>query len=112
MSPVDQALVTIAVIFAVGAIGEGIFRKTGLPDVVWLIAAGVLIGPVLGLVSAAELMAIAPLFAAITLVVVLFEGGSNLKLGELGAAVGRALLTATLTFGLSMLLVTGLVMLG
>ncbi len=112
MSPVDQALVTIAVIFAVGAIGEGIFRKTGLPDVVWLIAVGVLIGPVLGLVSAAELMAIAPLFAAITLVVVLFEGGSNLKLGELGAAVGRALLTATLTFGLSMLLVTGLVMLG
>ncbi len=112
MSPVDQALTTIAVIFAVGAIGEGVFRKTGLPDVVWLIAVGVLIGPVLGLVSAAELMAVAPLFAAITLVVVLFEGGSKLKLGELSSAVGRALLTAVLSFGLSMLLVTGLVMLG
>lgn len=112
MGPVEHALLTIAAIFMIGAVGEGIFRKTGLPDVIWLIAVGVLIGPMIGLVAAAELMAIAPLFAAITLVVVLFEGGSHLQLGDVGAAVGRALLTATLTFGLSMALVTGLVMLG
>lgn len=112
MSPVEHALITIAAIFAVGAFGEAVFRRTGLPDVVWLIGVGVLIGPVFGLVPSEELMDIAPLFAAITLVVVLFEGGRQLDLKDLSQSAGRALLLATLTFFCSMALMTGLVLVG
>ncbi|HRE92028.1 MAG TPA: cation:proton antiporter, partial [Myxococcota bacterium] len=112
MDPVQQALITIAAIFTVGAIGEAVFRRTGLPDVVWLIGVGVLIGPTFGLVSTQELMGIAPLFAAITLVIVLFEGGRQLRLEDLTKAAGRAVSLALLSFFASVLVVTGLVLLG
>lgn len=112
MDPVQQALITIAAIFTVGAIGEAVFRRTGLPDVVWLIGVGVLIGPTFGLVSPQELMGIAPLFAAITLVIVLFEGGRQLRLEDLTKAAGRAVSLALLSFFASVLVVTGLVLLG
>lgn len=91
-------LLSLAGIFIIGAVGEIIFQKTNIPDVVWLIFAGIAIGPVSGLVKPESLNAIAPYFAAITLVVVLFDGGSALKLGELRRAAPRSALLAILSF--------------
>ncbi len=104
MSPVSVFLLVIAAIFVVGVVGEYMFGKTGVPDVVWLIVMGLLVGPIGGLVSREALIRIAPYFGALTLVVVLFEGGSRLNLRELSGAAIRstvlALLSFTLTVGL------------
>ena len=81
--PVAQFLVAVAAIFVIGAIGEIVFTKTFIPDAVWLIATGILLGPILGWVTKAQLNVVAPYFAALTLVIVLFEGGSQIKLGAL-----------------------------
>ena len=70
MNPVDLFLLVIAAIFVIGVIGEIIFEKTDVPDVVWLILVGILIGPVLGWVSREGLVQIAPYFGALTLVIV------------------------------------------
>jgi hypothetical protein len=51
MDPVAIFLLTIAAIFLIGVLGEIVFEKTGVPDVVWLIAVGVLLGPVSGVVN-------------------------------------------------------------
>jgi cell volume regulation protein A len=91
-------LVSVAGIFIIGALGEIIFQRTNVPDVIWLILAGIVLGPVSGIVGTAELRAIAPYFAAITLVVVLFEGGSTLKLSELSRAAPRSTVLALSTF--------------
>ncbi len=112
MDAVDTTLLVVAAIFVVGAAGEAIFRKTGLPDVIWLIAVGIALGPVAGLVTTADLLTIAPLFAAITLVVVLFQGGSQLQLGDLTSALLRALLLSFAGFALVVLGMTALVLLG
>jgi cell volume regulation protein A len=101
MDSVSLFLLTIAGIFVVGTIGELIFRRTGIPDVVWLIAVGILLGPATGVVPRAMLETIAPFFAALTLVVVLFEGGTQLKLGEIQQAAPRAAALAFATFLLS-----------
>jgi len=37
MKPVSQFLVIIAELILLGAFGEFIFRKTGIPDVIWLV---------------------------------------------------------------------------
>jgi potassium/hydrogen antiporter len=94
-------LLTVAGIFLIGAIGELVFRKTNVPDVVWLIAAGVLLGPVLHLVDRERLSGIAPYFAPITLTIVLFDGGSKLRISDLSRAAPRSGLLAVLTFALS-----------
>lgn len=90
IDPVTLFLVSIAAIFLIGALGELTFQRTNIPDVIWLIGTGILLGPVLGFVGTDLLRDIAPYFAALTLVVVLFEGGTALKLGELSQAAPRS----------------------
>jgi NhaP-type Na+/H+ or K+/H+ antiporter len=105
MDPTSLFLVVVAAIFLLGVIGEMAFERTGVPDVVWLIAVGMLLGPVTGLVSREILSAVAPYFGAITLVIVLFDGGSGLRLQELRAVVPRASALALLGFVMSTLVV-------
>ncbi len=92
MSPVTLFLICIAAIFLIGTFGEVVFTRTRVPDVIWLILVGIFIGPVLGIVTRATLLGIAPYFSALTLVFVLFEGGSRLDLGATlpGCAAFRA----------------------
>lgn len=96
--PVATFLLAVAGIFVIGAVGELIFQRTSIPDVIWLILAGILLGPVGGLVTRAQLNQVAPYFAALTLVVVLFEGGSSLRLAEVSTAAPRSALLAVSGF--------------
>ncbi len=98
VDPVTLFLISIAAIFLIGALGEVSFQRTNIPDVIWLILAGIVLGPVLGLVTTDMLKSIAPYFAALTLVVVLFEGGTTLKLQELSTAAPRSSLLGLLSF--------------
>lgn len=98
MDPVTLFLVSIAGLFLLGALGEVIFARTQIPDVVWLILAGILLGPVGGIVPREMLERISPFFAALTLIVVLFEGGSKLVLNDLVKAAPRASFLAVLGF--------------
>jgi potassium/hydrogen antiporter len=101
MPPVALFLVTVAAIFLIGTLGELVFRRTQVPDVVWLLLAGVLLGPVAGVVSRDLLGAIAPFFGALTLVVILFDGGSRLNLADISRAAPRSVLLAVLSFTLA-----------
>jgi len=105
MNSVAVFLLTIAGSFLIGTIGEIVFRRTQVPDVVWLIAAGIILGPLGGVVTRERLTVIAPYFAAVTLVVVLFEGGSRLNLLEVSRAAPRSTVLALLTFTCAMLAV-------
>jgi cell volume regulation protein A len=98
MSSVSVFLLVIAAIFVIGVVGEYMFGRTGVPDVVWLIVMGLLVGPIGGLVSREALVRIAPYFGALTLVVVLFEGGSRLNLRELSGAAIRSTVLALSSF--------------
>ena len=106
MSPVTLFLVCISAIFLIGTFGEVVFSRTKVPDVIWLIVVGILIGPVLGLISRPQLLGIAPYFSALTLVFVLFEGGSRLDLVELYRAAARSVLLTVLAFLCSVVAVT------
>ncbi len=106
MDQVSIFLLTVAGVFLVGVLGEVIFQRTQIPDAVWLVAVGVLLGPVTGLLRHDWLEAIAPFFAALTLIVILFDGGRHLRGGELGRSALPAVVLALLTFGCSAAAVT------
>jgi potassium/hydrogen antiporter len=105
VSPVGQFLVEIAVLLLLGALGEFIFEKTGIPDVIWLVLAGVLAGPVLQIVSPAVLKPGIPFIGAISLVVILSGGALQLKFADVASAAPRALLLALVGFVFSVLAV-------
>ena len=90
MNNVSLMLLVVAGIFLVGSIGEIVFARTRVPDVVWLIVCGWALGPASGLLNARLLVQIAPYFAAFALIVILFDGGTSLKLGSVAKAAPRA----------------------
>ncbi len=73
----------------------GLFRTKLIPDVLLLIIIGLFLGPIFGIVDKSFFGDLGSVFASITLVVILFEGGSYLKFNLLRSAWKG---TLTLTF--------------
>src|SRR5450631_929787 len=59
-----------------------LFRWTRIPDVVVLMATGVVIGPVLGWARADQFRDVTHAFGTLALILILFEGGLDLKIRE------------------------------
>lgn len=97
----SRYLVMIAALFLLGAVGEVIFARTQVPDVVWLILAGVVLNAT-GAVDPAILDPILPMFSALTLIIVLFDGGRQIVINDLVTAAPRAAAMALLGFVASM----------
>ncbi|MFA6122110.1 MAG: cation:proton antiporter [Sideroxydans sp.] len=84
------------------------FRKTNIPDVLVLMLVGILIGPVLGIVTPDDFGKIGSLIATIALVVILFESGTSLDLNVLGRSIGTTGVLTMWCFVLTALIVTTL----
>src|SRR5580704_2942650 len=59
-----------------------VFRVTRIPDVVLLMALGVVLGPVLGILHAEQLSKATNLLGTLAIILVLFEGGLELNLSD------------------------------
>lgn len=84
------------------------FRKTNIPDVLVLMLVGILISPVLGIVTPDDFGKIGSLIATIALVVILFESGTSLNITTLGKSLGTTGLLATLCFALTALIIAAI----
>ena len=91
MDPVVLAFAVAATIIILGFVGEEFFKRTGIPDPILLLLFGVLLGPVFGVFSYEGLASITPYFAALALIIILFDGGLNMKLQEAVRNSPRAL---------------------
>ncbi len=80
VDPTSFVLVIAALIILLGFIGEEIFKKAHVPSFLFLVLAGFLMGPVFGLINESLLMPVLGIFAELTLIMVLFHGGIDLKL--------------------------------
>src|SRR5262249_54793995 len=94
-------VIEISCILLLGALGEFIFARTRVPDVVWLVGAGIIAGPGLGLIPANLLTPSIPFFGAIALTVILSNGAFRLQLAEVAAAATRGISLGLLGFLLS-----------
>jgi cell volume regulation protein A len=112
LSNVDIFLLCLAAILILGTIGGVLFARLGIPDALCLVAAGVILGPGLGVVDRDSLTQIAPFLGAITIIVVLFEGGSRLQIAGVLRGSLRAMTLALTGFTASSLLVAGAILAG
>jgi cell volume regulation protein A len=107
MDPVVKLVVEIAGILLLGALGEFIFARTRVPDVVWLVGAGILAGPVSGLIPAGLLKPGIPFFGAIALTVILSSGAFRLQLIDVAAAAPRGIFLGLSGFVFSLIATCG-----
>ncbi|MFP4116225.1 MAG: cation:proton antiporter [Candidatus Aenigmatarchaeota archaeon] len=97
----------IASIVGIGFISNYIFHKTKVPDILFLLLLGVLLGPVLGIFDRQLFLDATPYVSALALLMILFDGGINLKIDKVLRKVPRGTLLAILGFILSTLAVSG-----
>ena len=103
-SSVSVFLISVASLLMVGAIGEMVFSKVRIPAPLWLILIGASLR-ISGVVDGSALAELTPYFAALTLIIVLFDGGSRIRLGRVAPAAGRSALLAMASFFSTMFLV-------
>src|SRR3984885_2964747 len=77
-------------------------RFTHVPDVIILMATGVLIGPLLHWVNPDIFRGAARAFGTLALILILFEGGLDLKFREIVKHFGAGLFLSLFSFVLSM----------
>jgi len=82
----------LGVTLLLGYICSIIFKKTQIPDVIWLLLFGFLIGPILNLVDRVIFISMAPILAALALVIILFDAGLEMKLYEVIKEFPRGIL--------------------
>jgi len=99
-------LLAAGVTIFLGVAGEAFFKKTGIPDIAFLMVLGVIIGPVLGIIQTDTVLEIVPYFAALALIIIMFDGGLNLDIKQIMKIAHFALVLAILGFILSMVIVT------
>lgn len=92
----------------IGYVSDYIFRRFGFPDVIILLAIGVLLGPVFGVVDRADIIDLAPLLSALVITIILFNGGLNMNYQRVLRGSGRAIILAATGVALTMV-VTALV---
>lgn len=85
----------LGILIFLGNILSWFFSITKVPDVLFLIAIGIIIGPFLGLVTPAAFGVVGPLFTMVTLAIILFEGGLHITLDTLKKSIRG---TTALTF--------------
>ncbi len=101
-------LLAVGVIIFVGVAGEAFFRKTGIPEVLFLTVVGFVLGPIFGIVDSSTIIRIIPYFSSLALIIIMFDGGLNLDIKTVIKTAHYSLLVAILSFLATLAIVSSL----
>jgi len=97
--------IIVALIIVLGFLGEIIFEKTKIPDVIFLIIIGMILGVTMDL-GPQDFAPWASIFATFTLVFLLFQGALNISFAKLFKSLKQASMLTILSFVLTVTAVT------
>ena len=106
IAPAHVILLAAGVVIFLGVAGEAFFKKTGIPDVAFLMILGVIIGPVFGIIQPEAVIQVVPYFAALALIIIMFDGGLNLDIKHVVKTAHFSVTLAILGFILSVIMIT------
>lgn len=100
------SILFIGVVLFLGHVFSSLFEKTRLPDVLPLMILGMIIGPVLKIVTPADFGQAGQIFTTLALIIVLFKSGIEFKISSLRGAWGQGLLLTTVSFAVITLVIS------
>ncbi len=81
----------IGTVLIIGFITSQIFERTKIPDVILLMFIGMLLGPILKIISVeGPISTLAPYIGTLALIIILFDGGLNLNLFKVLTVLAKA----------------------
>lgn len=109
---VDNILLMVSLIILFGYTAEWIFEKRGIPDTLFLIVLGFLIGPnVLNYIQLESLSTLAPIFTTFTLLFLLFNGALAIDLKSFAEGIGSGISIGIFSFFISSIAAAGILFL-
>lgn len=84
----ELVIIGIGLLVFLAHLFTALFEKTRVPDVLPLVFLGLLLGPILGLISPAAFGKAGGVLTTLSLVIILFEGGLGLNFSTLRASAG------------------------
>jgi potassium/hydrogen antiporter len=102
---VTTLLAVLGGLLGLAFVANRLFRLTRIPDVIVLLAVGLLLGPAFGWVQPARFRTITDALGTLALILILFEGGLDLNLRDTVRHFPGGVLLAFLGYGLSLGLV-------
>ncbi len=105
----NTALLAFSLIAIFGFLSEALFRRTNIPDVLFLIVLGFIIGPNgFGYTSPEDLASVAPVCTTFTLLILIFDGAFNINLSSLIREFSSSLILTIYNFVISTIVVGGI----
>jgi len=108
-NPLVLLFAVIGIIIFLGFIGDIVFKRTNIPDIIWLIIFGIIIGFFFDISSISYSGEIASVFTTFALIFVLFEGSLNIQLRDLFKSMSKATIITILSF---IIAIVGTVLIG
>lgn len=102
MADITLTFLLAGVMLVLGFLGDYLFKRTGIPDILILIGLGFMLGPLFKIIDVNALAPITPIFASLALLIILFNGGLNMNLFKTLKSSPRAAMLAIVGTILSM----------
>ncbi len=94
-------LLIVAIILIFGYLAEFMFKKFNIPDMLFLIVLGFILGPVLKYITPEQVAPFAPFFTAFALLFLLFDGAFNIDLASFAKGLSSGLLVTITNYLIS-----------
>ena len=76
----DRIIILVSSTLLISYVSSLAYSKTRVPEIIWLISFGVLLGPVLNVFNTSLFLEIANLITILALAIILFEAGLNVDI--------------------------------
>ena len=93
----DRLLLLISSTLIICYISGLFYTRTRIPDIVWVLGFGILLGPVLGFFDKELFISISPLMSTVALSIILFDAGINVDITLLIRAMSKATVLSVTT---------------
>ncbi len=96
-----DSLLLIGIIVLIGVAGNFLFKRTKVPEAVFLIILGLLIGPLLHIIDPKQFIEVAPFFAKLALIIILLDSGLALNIFTLVKNFSKTILFSLIVLSLT-----------
>ncbi len=79
----DRLVLLVSSTILLAYISDLIYTRTRIPDIIWLLMFGIILGPVFGVFQKDLFISLSPLMSTLALSIILFDAGLNLNIGML-----------------------------
>jgi cell volume regulation protein A len=102
----DNLLLLVSSTLLLSYISNLFYNKTNIPDIVWLIGFGIILGPILGYFDKSLFISLSPLMSTVALSIILFDAGIHLDISMLIKSMTKATVLSVSTIA-SVIVVVG-----